>query len=126
MILSKEMEDGFLGYDVSTRREVEHYRTEMYDDVFVHWEKKNMFGKIKRQSTEFSFKRLRLSDSKKDTFKMVGSCEKFIDRMSSLFKEKNKVDNKTIEELRKEFSGNDDFSLGVQHAISILEEKGLI
>lgn len=126
MIISKEMEDGFLGYDVSTRREEEHYRTEMYDDVFVHWEKKNIFGKIKRQSEKFSFKRLRTSDNKKDSFHMVGSCEKFIGRMSSLLKEKNKIDDKTVEELKKEFSGNDDFSLGVQHAISILEEKGLI
>jgi len=126
MIISKEMEDGFLGYDTSIRKEEEHYRTEMYDDVFVHWEKKNIFGKVKRQSEKFSFKRLKTSNNITDTFEMVSSCKNFVNRMSSLLKEKNNVDDKTVDELKKEFSGSDDFSLGVQHAISILEEKGLI
>ncbi len=124
MILTKEMEDGFLGYDTAIRNAEEHYEKEMYDDVFVHWEKKNIFGKIIRNSKKFSFKRFKTTKGLTATFAMTSACENFIKRLHSLLEER--YGNDIIKKLVEEFSGNDDFSLGVQHALSVLKENKVI
>ncbi len=45
-------------------------------------------------------------------------CKAFLDRIKGIYTKED-----VITKLREEFKGNDDFSLGVQHAIMVMEKK---
>ncbi len=79
-----------------------------------------------RSSKKFTFNRLRKYDGKKIYFEMDNAFHSFIKRLHELQRAKGKVESSIIAELREKFNGADDFSLGVQHALDKLHEKGII
>ncbi len=116
MILPLEIEKNFIDFDVCIRRESRNaFSEDVFDDIKVYWNKRSLFGKITRKTTVYSFERYK--DLNK--YHLQPEAESFIKRLEELKKPKKNI----LENLKKEFSGNDDFSLGVQHAISIIEKE---
>ena len=126
MILTKKMEDGFIAYDISTRSEGELSSERcVYDDVFVHWEEKTVFG-LKRMTKKFVFKRLKVYVTEGYSYNKVDACITFCKRLNSLQNKNGAEGRAIVAKLKEEFSGSDDYSMGVQYALSVLESNKLI